>query len=108
MERNQNAKLSLFDTLNEISSPDFYICLETHGKLESLPKKRHLQNHFAKLIDETDYDDLLHIYMLRDIAPDLLPTTQLVHGNWKLIGRLMPVRTKEPPKIWKVYIDLSF
>ena len=56
LERDQ-LELSVWDTLNEISLPDFVLHLETQGKLESLPTKQQLKCHFEELIRETDYND---------------------------------------------------
>ncbi len=111
LERDQK-ELSLWDTLNEISSPDFFLHLETQGKLESLPTKRDLTRHFQKLIKETDYSDQLRIYMLCDQNPNLLPTTLFQHGNWTLIGRLIPVLPENRPKtgrlIWRYPSRVSY
>ena len=82
LERDQN-ELSVFDILNEIPSPDFSLFLETRGKLESTPPKWKLKCHFEKLVKETDYDNLLRIYMLCGQNPTHLPTIPpFPHGNW--------------------------
>ena len=47
----------------------------------------------------------LRTYLLSDQNPYLLPTTEFQHGNWKLIGRLIPVLPENRPKsgrlIWR-------
>ena len=104
LERDQQ-ELSVWDTLNEISSPDFFLHLETQGKLESLPTKQQLKRHFEELIRETGYDDQLRSYMLCDQNPNLLPTSSSHHGNWTLISRLIPVLPENRPRsarfIWR-------
>ena len=104
LEMDQN-ELSVWDTLNEISSPDFLLHLETQGKLESAPAKWKLKRHFEKMITETDYDDQLRNYMLCDQNPNHLPTNSFECGNWTLISRLIPVPPENRPRsgrfIWR-------
>ena len=102
LERDQN-ELSVFDKLNEISSPDFLLSLETEGKLESTPPLRKLKQHFEELIKETDYDDQLRIYIRSGLDPTHLPTVRpFPHGNWKLAGRLIPVLPENRPNSGKL------
>ena len=102
LERDQN-ELSVFDTLNEIPSPDFSLFLETQGKLEATPPRWKLKRHLEKLIKETDYDDLLHIYMLCGQNPTRLHTIPpFSHGNWILSGRLVPVLPDNRPRSGKL------
>ena len=102
LERDQN-ELSVFDTLNEIPSPDFSLFLETQGKLESTPPRWKLKRHFEKLIKETDYDGLLRIYMLCGQNPTRLHTIPpFSHGNWILSGRLVPVLPENRPRSGKL------
>ena len=102
LERDQN-ELSVFDTLNEIPSPDFSLFLETQGKLESTPPRWKLKRHLEKLIKETHYDDLLRIYMLCGQNPTHLPPIPLFpHGNWILSGRLVPVLPENRPRSGKL------
>ena len=102
MDQNE---LSVWDTLNEISSPDFFLHLETQGKLESAPAKWKVKRHFEKMITETDYDDQLRNYMLCDQNPNHLPTNSFECGNWTLISRLIPVPPENRPRsgrfIWR-------
>ena len=111
LERDQQ-ELSVWDTLNEIYSPDFFLIIETQGKLESLPTKWQLKRHFEELIKETDYDDQLRTYMLCDQNLDLLPTTSFQHGDWTLIGRLIPVLPENRPRsgklIWRYPSRVSY
>ena len=102
LERDQN-ELSVFDVLNEIPSPDFFLFLETRGKLESTPPLRKLKHHFEKLIKEADYDDLLRIYMHCGQNPIHLPTIPpFPNGNWILTGRLIPVLPESRPNSGKL------
>ena len=102
LERDQN-ELSVFDTLNEIPSPDFSLFLETQGKLESTPPRWKLKRHLEKLIKETDYDGLLRIYMLCGQNPTRLHTIPpFSHGNWILSGRLVPVLPENRPRSGKL------
>jgi len=102
LERNQN-ELSVFDKLNEISSPDFRLILETEGRLESTPPLRKLKQHFEQLIKETDYADHLLKYIRCDLNPTHLPKVRAFpHGNWKISGRLIPVLPEERPRSGKL------
>lgn len=97
LERNQN-ELSVFDKLNEISSPDFRLSLETEGTLLSTPPLRKLKQHFEDLIRETAYDDQLGIYIRCGQDPMQLPSVPpFSHGNWKITGRLIPVLPEGRP-----------
>ncbi len=97
LERDQN-ELSVFDKLNEISSPDFRLSLQTEGKLISTPPLRKLKQHFEDMIKETDYDDQLGIYIGCGQDPTHLPLIPpFSHGNWKLTGRLIPVLPEGRP-----------
>ena len=104
LERGQN-ELAVFDKLNEISSPEFRLLLETEGKLESTPPLRKLKEHFEDLVNETDYDDQLRIYTRCGQDPTHLPTVRaFVHGKWKLTGRLIPVLPENRPHSGKLIL----
>ena len=97
LERDRN-ELSVFDSINEIFSADFYLDLETKGKLTSRPGKRKLKDPFEKLIKETNYEKLVESVGIHGYNRDYLPTAKVQHYGWTLRGWLVPVRPEHRPK----------
>ena len=54
LERAWN-ELTVLDTIDEISSPDFRLHIRMDGKLESVPRKAHLKAKFENLLKEARY-----------------------------------------------------
>ena len=52
LERNWN-ELTVLDTLNEISSSDFYLHIRMEGKLESTPRKAQIRQKFEKTAERS-------------------------------------------------------
>ena len=99
-----NAKLEITrnersceDVLNEIHSPDFYLHVETNGVLESMPRKADLKAPFERLLGAVDYDTVSGQYS-NSFDWDALPSATFTHGEWKLMGRLLPVSPAHWPK----------
>ena len=93
LERLGNEEFAI-DTLNEISSTDFRLYIETNGKLESPPRKRDLKRPFEDLIEEANYEEVLSIAEQQDFARQEFPKASFSHGGWTIDGYLMPVLPK--------------
>ncbi len=90
LERDWNEQ-SVIDWLDEIPSPDYYLHIRMAGRLESLPRKKHLVRQFEKLLEEAEYKESLLISQKQDLDLEDLPKTSFDHGSWTVIGHLMPV-----------------
>ena len=90
LERDWN-ELSALDALDEISSSDFSLYIQTNGQLESLPRKRDLKRPFQHLIETANYENALRIAQNHDFDRHELPKTSVTHGSWTLVGHLIPV-----------------
>ena len=91
LERDRN-ELTVLDTLDEISSPDFRLHIRMEGKLEFLPRRAHLKRPFEKLLREAKYEEVLHISQgQQSLNLEHLPSASFPHGSWMVTGYLMPV-----------------
>ena len=84
-------ELRVLDSLDEISSPDFRLCVRVDGILESLPPKAHLKEPFEKLLREANYEVLCVAQGQRQFDLEDLPGASFPHGSWTVTGYLMPV-----------------
>ena len=84
-------EMSAIDALNEIFSPDYYLYIHVNGKLESLPRKKHLKQPFENLLKETEYEEALRIQQEPDSDLEDLPKASFEHGSWTVVGHLIPV-----------------
>ena len=90
LERDWN-ELSAIDTLNEISSSDFSLYIQTNGQLEYLPRKRDLKKPFEHLIETANYENALRIAQNHDSDLQDFPKASFCHGGWTVVGHLYPV-----------------
>lgn len=91
LERAWN-ELTVLDTIDEISSPDFRLHIRMDGKLESVPRKAHLKAKFENLLKEARYEeDLLISQGQGGLNLEHLPSASVSRGSWTLTGRVMPV-----------------
>ena len=97
LERDWN-ELNLYDWINEIYSPDFYLDLTKKGKLSTLPSKQRVKGPFEELIKETNYESLLEVISACGYSREVLPSAQVQHDNWLLTGWLWPVDPQFRPK----------
>ena len=93
LERDWNESW-VIDSLNEIVSFDYHLYIRMNGKLESLPRKRHLKQPFENLLKEAEYEEVLLISQKQDCGPEDLPKTSFNHGSWTVIEHLIPVAPK--------------
>ena len=77
LERDWN-ELWMIDSLNEISTPDYYLYIHTYGKLESLPRKKRLKRPFENLVKEADYEEALRIRQKQE--SDLVVRQRCIDG----------------------------
>lgn len=85
------------DVLNKIWSPDFYLEIETSGTLELMPSEERLKDPFERLLREVDYDTV--VAKFEDGSNRYsMPSATFQHGEWELIGRLLPVSRDRRPK----------
>ena len=90
LERDWN-EMSVIDSLNEIFSPDYSLHIHMNGKLESLPRKKHLKQPFENLLKETAYEEAVRIQQKQNFDLEDLPKASFNHGSWTVVGHLMPV-----------------
>ena len=91
LEKHWN-ELTVLDTLDEISSPDFDLHIRMEGRLESTPRKAQISQKFEKLLREAKYEEILHISQGNQrFNLEHLPSASFSHGSWMMTGYLMPV-----------------
>ena len=90
LERNWN-ELEVLDTLDEICSPDFRLHIRMEGRLKSLPPKAHLKRPFAEMLRTAKYEEVLRIGQEQNYNPKYLPEASFQHGDWTIVGHLLPV-----------------
>ena len=90
LERDWN-ELWVIDSLNEIFSPDYCLWIHMDGRLESLPRKKHLKRPFENLLKEAQYEEALLIQQSEEGGLKDLPNASFGHGGWNLVGHLIPV-----------------
>ena len=86
-------ELSVLDALDEIDSPDFRLYIQTEGKLDSHPPKAYIRRAFEELLSKADYEGILNNSETRaEFSIEDHPSASLHHGNWRLVGHLIPVQ----------------
>ena len=102
IERNSDLEVAwneraAFDILNEMESPDFFLRVETEGRLGSMPRKQDLKRPFQDLLRDTDYDELLGDTNYDEINWNEMPSVSFQHDGWTLAGQLIPVAPEHRP-----------
>ena len=90
LEKDWNESL-IIDWLNEIYSPNYYLDIDMEGKLESTPRKKDLKRPFENLLKEADSEKDYLISQGQKFDREDLPKTSFDHGDWLVVGRLVPV-----------------
>ena len=88
-------EMAVIDKLNEINSRDFYLLVDTEGVLTSTPPLKKVKKVFQELVKCTNYDMVRTELQRR--GESYLPIRTFTHDEWKLTGRLHPVRQASRP-----------
>ena len=97
LEEQWNEAVAL-DALDEIESPDFYLHVETSGRLRSTPPKRALQWPFRQLAQNNPYAKVRGAQLTSGHIRGT-PSATFQHEDWSITGWLTAVDPGRRPKL---------
>ena len=78
----------VYDWINQIDSPNFYLTLRSTGKLCSMPRKRKVVDPLLELMRQSDVNELWRRVEAGDNL--MLPPEWIMHEGWVLRCELLP------------------
>lgn len=78
----------VYDTLNEMDSPDFFLSVEVEGVPASPPKGAKLRADLQAWLATLDAAELETV--IQEQGFDALPTWEWSHGDWRLVFQAIP------------------
>ena len=83
----------VLDAIDDLDSPNYFISVETSGKLLTAPPHALVVRPFAELMAKHDPDEVQRLVGARDFQA--MPSREVGHEAWRLRGTLLP---KSPTK----------
>ena len=78
----------VYDWIDAIDSPNFWLWLRSTGKPRSMPRKRKVVDPFVELMRQSDVDELWRSVEAGDTL--MMPSVLIDHEGWVLRGELLP------------------
>ena len=78
----------VYDWINQIDSPNFWLSLRSTGKLGSMPRRHKVVDPFVELMRQSDVDEVWRSVEAGDTQ--MMPSALIEHEGWVLRGQLLP------------------
>ncbi|MCK4822589.1 hypothetical protein KA005_42890 [bacterium] len=84
----ETRKKVVFDTLDQMESPDFFLDLQLRGVPTTSPPGSRLRRQITSWLQSLNFEDIVQIYQHDGIV--LLPVYDFVHEGWRIRVRPIP------------------